>query len=129
MDKIARDFGRRIRHIRIAAGLNQEDFASRAGLTDAASLSQMEKGNRKVIWLSQLAALARFCRARNVSLEWLILGRGVVDLDFSAAAGRPSTRLLVLPVPAGARLVDAEELADSPTAAQQADGGPQDAPG
>ena len=64
---VQKEFGRRVRGLRQAAGLSQEELAFRAKLTRT-YLSQIETGSRD----PSLSTLARLARGLAVSLPELV---------------------------------------------------------
>jgi len=71
MSPTARQFGRRLRALREAAGKSQGDLADRAGLSRT-YLNQLEAGKRD----PSLSTLMRLAQALNVKLEALIRAEG-----------------------------------------------------
>lgn len=61
--------GERVKVTRKALGLTQEELAGLLGVTRGA-LANWERGSR----LADVAAMTRFCRAYNLSLDWLYMG-------------------------------------------------------
>jgi len=62
------EIGRKIKTIRLRAGLNQAQFARRIGVSQH-TVSHIERGARKPSW----DVLGRICRNFDVSANWLIL--------------------------------------------------------
>lgn len=63
--------GNRIKSIRSALGLNQDDFGARLGVTNAA-ISSIESGRRNIT--EQM--IKSICREYDVNYDWLKYGEG-----------------------------------------------------
>ena len=64
--------GARVRQLRCAMQLTQDDFASVVGIDDAHSIARIERGARGV----SMELAARIAETYGITLDWLILGRG-----------------------------------------------------
>ena len=63
------DVGRRLRRTRLALDLDQQEFGTRAGLSQP-QYNQFEKGKR----LLTLASALKLCAEYGVTLDWLYRG-------------------------------------------------------
>jgi predicted ATPase/transcriptional regulator with XRE-family HTH domain len=84
-------FGARLRTLRDAAGVSQEELAERAGLT-ANAIGALERGERRRPYPHTLRALADALNLADADRE-----------PFFAAAGRPTGQSVPAPAPAPAR--------------------------
>jgi predicted ATPase/transcriptional regulator with XRE-family HTH domain len=84
-------FGARLRTLRDAAGVSQEELAERAGLT-ANAIGALERGERRRPYPHTLRALADALNLADADRE-----------PFFAAAGRPTCQSVPAPAPAPAR--------------------------
>jgi len=66
---LATDVARRLTSARLALGLDQQQFGTRAGLSQP-QYNQFDKGKR----LLTLAAAMKLCDAYNLTLDWLYRG-------------------------------------------------------
>lgn len=72
--------GNRVKEMRLALGLSQEDIAKRLGVTRGA-ISRIETGTTNLT-----PAMARsMCREFSISEEWLLNGTGSMFLELSRA--------------------------------------------
>lgn len=72
--------GNRVKELRLALGLSQEDIAQRLGVTRGA-ISRIETGTTNLT-----SAMARsLCREFSVNDDWLVNGNGDMFLEMSRA--------------------------------------------
>src|ERR671911_656847 len=105
-------FGERLRHLREAAGLTQEELAERSGLS-AKGISDLERGERRHPYphtVRSLAEALELPEAERAALFAAVPKRGGGSRS-SPAAG-PRTALPVPPTPLVGRERDLEEVAD-----------------
>ena len=67
-----KDIGKRVRELRCAMHLTQDGFADLVGISNAHSIARIERGVRGVS-RDLAVTIAVAC---DISLDWLILGRG-----------------------------------------------------
>jgi predicted ATPase/DNA-binding XRE family transcriptional regulator len=105
-------FGERLRHLREAAGLTQEELAERSGLS-AKGISDLERGERRRPYphtVRSLAAALELPEAERAALFAAVPKRGGGSRS-SPAAG-PRSALPVPPTPLVGRERDLEEVAN-----------------
>ncbi len=108
----ATPFGARLRSFRQAAGLTQEELASKAGLTSKA-ISVLERGERRRPYPHTVRALADALglgEAERAALLASVPGRGASPVPPTAAPG--SSALPVPPTPLVGRDRELEEVGD-----------------
>lgn len=66
---LAKDVARRLRRSRMALGLDQQDFGTRAGLSQP-QYNQFEKGKRRLT----LEAALLLCNEYGLTLDWIFRG-------------------------------------------------------
>lgn len=107
-DKLPVNLGDQIKRIREALNLNQKEFAKKLGLSNS-YLCEIEKGNRG----PGFKFFIHFAERLNVSLDWLMLGKG--SMFFNESTDSPSDNYKVLEqIPQARELI--EMLAKSPYA-------------
>ena len=70
--------GERIKELRLALNLTQQEFGARIGLS-AGAISGIEKGKRGVKKGIGVEIMKRIAQAYQVDLNWLITGRRVIE--------------------------------------------------
>jgi transcriptional regulator with XRE-family HTH domain len=78
-------FAERLRHAMVVRGVTKQmAFAAELQVDDSA-VSRWRRGGGMSV-----EHAARFCQILDVSLDWLVLGRGTIDLHKVGSATRPS---------------------------------------